>query len=371
MLKVFISSFRSGLEEERDSLPGPIAAIGHEPLRFEDFTAQSVLSREACLRGVAAADVYLLLLGPNYGTVFPETGRSPTHEEYVAAQARGIHRLVFRKAGVGLDDQQARFVEEVEAYSTGVFRDSFHSAVDLQAKVVAALRNLPAGALEWRPLTDPVELQWRTDWSGSRSQPRGAELEVHVCPCPPVRRSRRELSELPDQLASRLRAMSLVSATDALDVGADESAAWAFAVSAGRRPFGEVEPGAFSGCRIGASGQRSVWEQLPSDSMGVILDATDLTNRVARSLRTVGGLVAPDASQYAVAVGLHTSAMTIVGNVAQLGNRCSASGFSVNERDIRLDPDESISPAGLDRGAEEVAAPLVRALLEQFQARGR
>jgi hypothetical protein len=56
-MRVFISSVRRGLEEERDALPGLIAAIGHTPVRFEDFTAQTVPSREACLQGVKSSDV--------------------------------------------------------------------------------------------------------------------------------------------------------------------------------------------------------------------------------------------------------------------------------------------------------------------------
>lgn len=102
-MKIFISSVRSGLEQERDSLPGLILALGHEPKRFEDFGAQVMPSREACLRGVDNSDVYLLLLGPNYGYTFPETGQSATHDEWIAAITKGMPRLVFRKQGVQMD----------------------------------------------------------------------------------------------------------------------------------------------------------------------------------------------------------------------------------------------------------------------------
>src|SRR3954452_13975856 len=105
-MRVFISSVRRGLEEERDALPGLISAIGHSPVRFEDFTAQPLPSREACLAGVATADVYLLILGPNYGYRFPDTGQSPTHDEWVAAQSAGIPRLVYRKEGVTFAAEQ-------------------------------------------------------------------------------------------------------------------------------------------------------------------------------------------------------------------------------------------------------------------------
>src|SRR5688572_23183686 len=76
-MRVFISSVRRGLESERDALPGLLIATGFEPARFEDFGALPTPSREACVRGVQASDVYLLLLGPAYGDPLPETGQSP------------------------------------------------------------------------------------------------------------------------------------------------------------------------------------------------------------------------------------------------------------------------------------------------------
>ena len=87
---------------------------------------------------MAAADVYLLLLGPAYGAPLPETGKSPTEEEYVAARVKGIPRLIFRKNGVEFDSLQETFAREVESYSTGLSRNSFDGTVDLQAKVAAA-----------------------------------------------------------------------------------------------------------------------------------------------------------------------------------------------------------------------------------------
>ncbi|OEJ56813.1 hypothetical protein BGM19_00885 [Streptomyces agglomeratus] len=66
-MKVFVSSVRRGLESERNHLRALLPAAGYEVLMFEDFTAQSVPSREACLRGVREADVYVLLLGEKYG----------------------------------------------------------------------------------------------------------------------------------------------------------------------------------------------------------------------------------------------------------------------------------------------------------------
>lgn len=164
-VKVFISSTRKGLEEERDSLTGLITALGHTPVRFEDFSAQPTPSRQACLDALDSADVYLLPLGPNYGHTFPETGQSATHDEWMYAQKKGMPRLVYRKTGVTLEPAQHEFARTVEAYATGVFRGSFDSTTDLQIKVVQGLRELGSmpPPLEFKRLTQPPTVSWIAD----------------------------------------------------------------------------------------------------------------------------------------------------------------------------------------------------------------
>lgn len=75
--KVFISSVTAGLIQERTAVPGLGLGLGMEPVRFEDFTAAPMPSREVCLRAVAESDVYLLLLGEHYCAPFPDTGLRP------------------------------------------------------------------------------------------------------------------------------------------------------------------------------------------------------------------------------------------------------------------------------------------------------
>ena len=70
-VKVMISSVRRGLEAERDALTGLIMALGHAPVRFEDFSALPQPSREACMRAVQESDVYLLILRPSLRPRFP------------------------------------------------------------------------------------------------------------------------------------------------------------------------------------------------------------------------------------------------------------------------------------------------------------
>ncbi len=107
-MKVFISSVRYLLKDERNNLPPFLDVMGHQGLRFEDFAAPDASSREACLAGVAAADVYVLLLGPKYGEPSPDTGLSPTHEEFAAARNRGIPILVLRRTRPSRTSQRRR-----------------------------------------------------------------------------------------------------------------------------------------------------------------------------------------------------------------------------------------------------------------------
>ena len=165
------------MQPERDSLPGLITALGHTPVRFEDFGPQSTPSRQACLDGVTSSDVYLMLLGPIYRYRFPETNQSPTHDEFVAAQAAGIPRLVFCKAEVAFEAEQEEFAKLVGDYGTGVFYSTFDNATDLQAKVVAA-----AVSARSRSRALPPSRRRRSDRPVSAPRPARAPWEIGTIP---------------------------------------------------------------------------------------------------------------------------------------------------------------------------------------------
>ena len=105
VVKVFISSVISGLEEHRTA-----AREGREPrhavIASEDFGASQGSPQQVCLAGVREADVVILLLGMRYGT--PQASSlSLDHEEYRAV--RGTKPvLVFVQAGVTPEPDQQR-----------------------------------------------------------------------------------------------------------------------------------------------------------------------------------------------------------------------------------------------------------------------
>lgn len=373
-MKVFVSSVRRGLEEERDALRGMIMAIGHTPLAFEDFTSRSEPSREACTEGVAAADLYLLLIGPFYGHRFEDTGQSPTHDEWVAAQQAGIPRLVFLKEGVTLDEDQTDFYRSVSNYTSGVFYNTFASTPELLTKTVAAIRE-QAGSpspLAYKQLPAPVPVFWRRDFDPNM-QPHlgssGTQLELHVIGQPPTQRSSRQISELTASLAGRVRSAGIVDDSLPLQVTQAEDGALLVATPAGRPVgIGGASRAVLSGVRVAPDGQASVWGTLPGDTMGSVVDLDDVTQQLAGMLRLVGQLRVIASPDLAVAVGVDDISMLTVGRVADLP-RHSASFPSTSSAPVRVPPDELVTAAALDIAAAEAARPLANALTDAVRRR--
>jgi hypothetical protein len=367
-MRVFISSVRRGLEQERDALPGLVQALGHIPVRFEDYTAQSVPSRQACLDGVASADVYLMLLGPNYGHRFPETGQSPTHDEWVAARAAGLRRLVFRKTGVDFEHEQEEFAREVGDYGTGVFYGEFTGYPDLAPKVVQALRELEStpATLTFAPLAEPVPVLWRDGFpenAHARQSTGPAAVEVHVVPVNVRGRTAREMAQLAEGFAGRVRRTGHVPDEVALvpHTGADGSITLDLPVP--ERRWNDVRPAATLGVRLDRSGQLSWWGSLPGDSIGSVLDEHELVRQVADGLQLLASLAVLDLDRHvAVALGVADTMLLTQGSVHDFP-RTGATMLRMSGGPLRVEPDESVPAAALGAGAGEVARPLARRLV--------
>lgn len=350
-VKIFISSVRRGLEEERGALPGLIQALGHEPRRFEDYGAQAVPSRQACLDGVEDADAYILLLGEQYGTALPDTGKSPTEEEFTVAKRRGIPIWVFRKRDVEMEPAQEEFAGRIEAYSTGVFRKGFSNATGLLPEVARAIRELeqaPA-ALQFTPLPTPSDVLWNSfERHGWRSTATTLELiAVPLDAAPPTATA---LSALPARLARVGREHGLFDESHALDAGIEHSAA-----HAATRPDRNVP---IAGLGVTASGAVSIWHEMPSDMLGVILDESELARRITEMIRVVAEVV-PSTQSVALAIGLHHLGSVVEGNISDLGHRNSASmpGFG-QDKSALVPPRDSVPAAALVRGASEIGREL-------------
>ncbi|MDO8731447.1 MAG: DUF4062 domain-containing protein [Actinomycetota bacterium] len=136
-MKVFVSSVISGFEAERDAVATAVAALGHIPVRVEDYPAIVGSAQAACLAGIRAADVVILIIGERYGAV-QLAGLSATHEEYREARdSRPL--LVFIQQGGSPEPKQAAFIEEVQAWERGSLTAPFGSTEGLRDAVTRAL----------------------------------------------------------------------------------------------------------------------------------------------------------------------------------------------------------------------------------------
>ena len=117
-----------------------------------------------------------------------------------------------------------------------------------------------------------------------------------------------------------------------------------------------------------ARGSAHCGGSLPYDSLGAIVDGEDLTATTAKHLRLIGAMNLLTGERFAVGIGLGGDQRSITeGKVTGVPRSRASFGFGGN-RASRVNPDESVSLAAFDRGAEEAAQVLVASLLEAFHA---
>lgn len=304
---MFISSVTYLLKDERNALPPFLRLFDHEPLRFEDFVSQDRSGREACLAGVEAADVYLLLLGPKYGDPFADSMLSPTAEEFRRARARGIQILVFNKTVDEPDDPaQKAFKDEVGHYVNGRFWKSFTDPLSLNQAVGEALKEVtpPGGPLRLRPLSAPPAVAWLSETGLRPAQVSAPVLEVHLLPVEGTGLiGATGLTAAAGGLARDSRSSGFVTDREPLDVGSDNQRAWAVRAPASSGGWRERTVEQFRGLIAEASGASAGFLSLPTDLAGALVDQPTLQRDIARLVALAAPHVAA-ANQVVPAVGL-------------------------------------------------------------------
>lgn len=370
---VFVSSVRQGLEEERDALRGQILALGHEPVFFEDFTAQSIPSREACLAAAETADVYILLLGPHYGTVFPETNTSPTHDEYTVAVRRGIPRVVMHKLRVAFEPKQEEFAHQVERYTTGLFRGEFSTAAELLVEVTRVLREIEAApkSLTWRTLSQPIaHLPVKLDDSlGSPSA-----VILHCIPVIDVRLSSMQLRDSTERMIRAVRDCQLVPQAESLDSSSSTDMAVVTIVEGrirrtGGTGFQQVTLAGFGGAQLDRGCRFDAWSFLARDSLGALVDEASLTEELTRLVGLAALLNSPFGDEVALGASIAIGGMINEGNPADLGRRNSASGSMLrhSSAQVATDIDDAVPVSSLAAGAMEIGREFALRLLQKFR----
>jgi hypothetical protein len=138
--KVFISSVVNDFEEYRQAAKRAVEIVGDKPIISEDFGAHPYSSEKTCITEVETSDVYIVILGENYGFVTPED-ISVTQAEYRAAKDSGKLILAFIKK-CEMEAKQREFRQEVEEYQEGLFRGTFLSPEELKEEIIKSLRLL-------------------------------------------------------------------------------------------------------------------------------------------------------------------------------------------------------------------------------------
>ena len=94
VLKVFISS-TSDMKEYRDVIRERVFALGMYPDMYEMWGQGNDYPRDMCCKHVLESDIFICILGPNYGFVEPIWDKSMTEIEYRIASNAGIPILIY------------------------------------------------------------------------------------------------------------------------------------------------------------------------------------------------------------------------------------------------------------------------------------
>src|SRR5271169_3115705 len=126
--RVFISSVMSELGPERQAAAGAARAVGARPVLFEDFGGRDADPEEAYLAEVESSDIYIGILGRQYGRPL-KTRFSATHAEYQHAEQQGLRIAVWALATNEREGHEQSFLDEVRTFHVA---PEFSSAANLQ-----------------------------------------------------------------------------------------------------------------------------------------------------------------------------------------------------------------------------------------------
>lgn len=372
-MKVFISSVRRGLASERDYLPDLIRATGNVPMRFEDFGAQALTSRGACLGGVQDADVYILILGAEYGMETGDSGVAATEEEFNVAMERGIPILVFVKAGITPEPAQQTFMDRVGNYQEGRFWAEFADNAQLGIRVTKALneQQVPAAPFHQMALTHQIDVAWRSEQSSipATRDSHAPVVEVHVAPIEPTPlRPVAALGDLAVRLASDARQQGFFGHGDPLSIDSDTNCAWAVRVDDGQRrgSWNELRTDPYAGIYISRAGAATIFQTLPRDTIGAMVDENDLTQRFTVLLRHLVAYL-PASDNIAIAAGIDPADSVNLGDPATVGNRNSGTMGGFGRGPIYAPPADQVATSTLGTHLHEVARDLAARIVQQLR----
>ncbi len=145
LFNVFVSSVQKELEDERLIIQNlvntdPFLSAHCTPVLYEYEPASADKALEGCLRSLDKCQVYLLIIGVEYGN--PAGELSVTHTEYRHAKQIGLPILVFIKGERTVKREEGTDALLRELDADGFKYKRFGNVIELQREVRAALVNL-------------------------------------------------------------------------------------------------------------------------------------------------------------------------------------------------------------------------------------
>lgn len=229
-------------------------------------------------------------------------------------------------------------------------------------------RDTAIAAIDWIPVRG-VTAAWVDSWTPAISCGQTTAV-LHLIPTPQVPLSQRTLSFLDDTMTRLVRNEELVDS----GVGLTHAFSGDNVVIEADTPApingNEVKMGEFLGCRVGRSGQVSVWFSLPHDRFGPVLDqhrlAHDLEGAVHAGAELLKATAGASVGRVTLAAELVQTTGLTGGTLEELGNRSSANLPGAFGQPVRVDPDEAVEATALQKPqswgvASILAKVLVRA----------
>lgn len=137
-LKVMISSTIKDLGPERDVADRAIRELNLTRFRSETFGSVPHPPKVVCEFLAQQCDIFVLIIGNQYGYIIESEGISVVEFEYRTARAQNRQKiLVYVKSGVDREPPLTEFLKRVEDFERGYFRSSFITPDDLHDKIQA------------------------------------------------------------------------------------------------------------------------------------------------------------------------------------------------------------------------------------------
>lgn len=157
VLRIFVSSVQKELEDERLIIQNlvstdPFLSAHCVPVLYEYEPASPEKALEGCLKALDSCQVYLLIIGVQYGTLTGDL--SITHTEYRRAREEKLPILAFIKGRRGMNREEGTnaFLKELEA--DGFKYKRFGNIIELQKEVRSALVKLLKDSFGIAPTSD-------------------------------------------------------------------------------------------------------------------------------------------------------------------------------------------------------------------------